>query len=211
MPSKLGEDLAELAGIFLGDGNLTKYFFKVYLNRIADKEYPEYVLKLCQLIFPEATISCRDIPEHGTKDIQISSKIACDYLRKEAGFDQKKRHIPRWILKEDRFIKQCIRGLFDTEGSVAMKYFNGKKGKRLYKQLTFTNSNEKILQFVEKYLRLYSYRPTRNSKKNIYLSNKNDIARYMDEIGSSNPKMLGKLKIENLKGFTYGKIMSSRL
>lgn len=185
-------DLAELIGILLGDGSVTKYFAKVYLNRIADKGYEKYVVELCQKLFGQEVVTWRDVPKSGTTDIQISSKDACDYLR-SIGLDPKIRRIPLWILENDSFIRSCIRGLFDTEGSVGIKFFKGKRGNYVYRQLTVTNTNGHILQFIERCLRLYGYKPTRNSKTNIYISNRRDIARFREEIGSSNPKMISKL------------------
>lgn len=192
LPSKYSPELAELIGILLGDGSVMKYFAKIYLNRVADKGYEEYVTNLSRKLFGESVVTCYDVPNDGTMNVQISSIEVRDYLR-NIGFDPKIREIPKWILENDDFIKACIRGLFDTEGSVGVKYFKGKKGNYIYKQLTVTNTNKNILQFVEKYLILYGYKPTRGSKTNIYVSNRKDIARYREEIGSSNPKMIGKL------------------
>lgn len=192
LPSDYSSDLAELIGILLGDGSVTKYFVKVHLNRVADRGYEKYVVKLCKKLFGNKVITLRDVTNEGTNQIQISSIDVCDYLR-GAGFDPKIRKIPSWIEENDDFTRACIRGLFDTEGSVGVKYFQGKNGLYIYKQLTFTNSNTHILQFIERCLRLYGYKPTRNSKTNIYISNRVDIARYQEEIGSSNPKMIRKL------------------
>ncbi|KKQ52224.1 MAG: hypothetical protein US70_C0010G0029 [Parcubacteria group bacterium GW2011_GWD2_38_11] len=193
LPKRHTKELAELFGILLGDGSVNKYFVKVYLNRIADAEYVTFVEKLLRKLFPGALATSQDRPKRGTAEIQLSSKNVCDYLKK-LGFNGKKRKIPTWIENDIKFAKATVRGLFDTEGSVGVKYFKGKGGSYIYKQLTVTNKNENILKFLEKYLTILGHTPTKNSKKNIYLSNKISIDKYLKEIGSSNPKIIKKIR-----------------
>ena len=200
LPIQYTDKLAELFGILLGDGSVTKYFSKIFLNPIADKGYSKFVEKLCTNLFPGASISHFFRPKNGTEEIQISSKEVSDYLY-SIGFNPVKRIVPKWIIAKDYLIKSTIRGLFDTEGSIGIKYFDGKGGKYLYKQLTFTNKNINLLGFIEKQLKNFGYSPTKKSAKNIYLSNTIDINRYSREIGSHNPKIIKKISIRNKNGF----------
>ena len=96
---------------------------------------------------------------------------------------------------KEKFTKRTIRGLFDTEGSVGIKRFQGKNGLYVYKQLTFTNTNKNILKFIESGLTKLDFSPTKNAKKNIYLSNVKDIKKYFEIIGTSNPKLVKKAKM----------------
>ena len=144
-------EFAELFGILLGDGSVTKYYTKIYLNFKTERDYVLFIKKLAGKLFRGASVTCRQRPSEGTIEIQISSKAVCDYLRNR-GFDGKKRIVPLWITKNKDFLKATIRGLFDTEGSVGIKYFRGKNGNHIYKQLTVTNKNENILRFIEKIL-----------------------------------------------------------
>lgn len=134
-------------------------------------------------------------PKRGTKEIQISSKEVSDYLVK-VGFIPKIRSVPGWITKRRSFVKATLRGLFDAEGSIGIKYYKSKKGLRIYKQLTFTNSNKNLLTFVENNLKNLGFSPTKNSKRNIYISNNKDIKKYFAMIGTSNPKLEKKMKIK---------------
>lgn len=195
--------LAEFFGILLGDGSVTRYYVKIYLNRKKERDYALFVKKLAKELFTGVPITCQQRLNEGTIEIQISAKDVCDYL-KNKGFDSKKRIIPLWIIKNKKFLKATIRGLFDTEGSVGIKYFHGKNGNYIYKQLTVTNKNENILRFLENYLTMFGYKPTKNSGKNIYISNESDIERYMKDIGSHNAKIINKIKIEEINGFKYG-------
>lgn len=203
VPLKLNKEIAELLGIILGDGSVTKYYVKIYLNRIVDKKYFPYILNLSKKLFPNVPVTYKHNIKRGTTEIQISSKDVCDYL-KSVDFNPKIRYVPFWIKSNTNFVKATIRGLIDTEGSVGIKYFKGKNGNRMYKQLTFTNKNKFLLQFVEISLEKLGYKPTKNSKKNIYISNKKDIEKYVKDIGSSNPKIIEKIKLTKIDSFKYG-------
>jgi hypothetical protein len=188
LPIKYTPELAEFFGILLGDGSVTQYYTKVYLNLIADDGYDKRIISLIKKIFPKIKICIMERPKRGTREIQISSRQVSDYFIK-IGFYPKIRSIPKWISKNKLFTEYAIRGLFDTEGSIGMKKFNSKNGIVLYKQLTFTNKNKPLLEFIEHSLCKFGYSPTKNSKSNIYISNKKDIDRYFKEIGTSNPKL----------------------
>ena len=201
-PTTYSKELAELFGILLGDGSVTTYFAKVYLNFRLETEYSIFVTDLCKKLFPGSTVTRTGRVNRGTWEIQISSKTATDYLRK-IGFDPKSRTIPAWIDKNATFKRAVLRGLFDTEGSVGIKYYRGKAKNTFYKQLTVTNKNKNILTFIEKTLLENNFKPTKSSSANIYISNTLDIKRYMRDIGSHNPKLLSKLETETLRGFDH--------
>lgn len=192
LPQEHSVALAELFGILLGDGSVTQYFCKVYLNAIADKEYAPYVCDLCSKLFPGASVTLTPRPQRGVIEIQVSS---CDVSRflTQQGFSPKERTIPTWIQIDSSFTEATIRGLFDTEGSVGIKHFQSKSGPRIYRQLTFTNRNQNLLYFVRTELQKRNYRPTLGDGKNIYISNRSDIARFSKEIGFSNPKLTLKV------------------
>lgn len=200
-PQIYSPELAELFGILLGDGSVEKYFTKIYLNRIADKGYMQSILRIIEICLPGVQASVTVRIEKGTEELQISSKDVCDYLR-SIGFNPKERTIPDWILNEEKFIIATIRGLFDTEGSIGIKTFKGKNGTYRYKQLTFTNKNLFLLNFVEYYLLKLEFSPTKNSTKNIYISNEKDIKRYFKLIGTSNPKLVKKLKMGRMESLS---------
>ncbi len=203
LPKKFSNDLAELYGILLGDGTLTKYYIQVYLNITSDKMYIPYVLQLARKLFPESPVTTFPVPHNSVNIVQISSTDVCNFFKK-IGFDRKIRSIPKWIINNKEFTKATLRGIFDTEGSVGIKYFKGKNGNYFYKQVTFTNKNENILNFIEKSLELLDYKPTKNSTKNIYISNRLQIEKFAIEIGSSNPNKANKIMIQEIDGFVYG-------
>ncbi len=195
LPQSYSSELAEFFGILLGDGSVTKYYTKVHLNLIADKGYEDKVCKLIDKIFSNVNLCIMQRPARGTYEIQISSKEVSDYIF-SIGFDPKTRTIPFWIISNVDFTKRTIRGLFDTEGSIGIKKLSGKSKVSIYKQLTFTNKNSNILNFITQSLERLGYKPNKNATRNVYISNAKDIKRYFQDIGTSNPKLEKKLKIQ---------------
>lgn len=202
LPKNHSEELAELFGILLGDGSVTKYFTKVFLNLAVEREYAPFVRSLFLKLFSGVPVSVWEKPNRGVIEVQISSVDVGAYLR-NVGFDPKSRAVPVWIMRNPQFVKATLRGLFDTEGSVGIKYYHGKKKKSFYKQLTVTNINQNILTFLEEGLIANGLKPTLRSKKNIYISNGLDIQRYIDDIGSHNPKLLAKLHRRQIGEYVY--------
>jgi hypothetical protein len=194
LPEK-NEDLAELFGILLGDGSVEKYFARIHLNMVADDGYEKNVSTLLKRLFPEIKPVVKKRVDRGINEIQISSKDACDHIR-SLGFDPKVRSVPEWISQNPKMTRAAIRGLFDTEGSIGIKHYKGKNNILIYHQLTFTNKNPNLLQFIEKGLADNGFSPTKNSMANIYISNKADIKRYFSIIGTSNPKLEKKSKMK---------------
>lgn len=203
LPSKYSPDLAEFIGVLLGDGHTTKYYVQIFLNSIADADYVLYILSLSKQLFPGSSVTNRKRISEGVTMVQISAKDVSDYLL-SIDFNPKIKYIPYWILQKEEYRRATVRGLFDTEGSIGFKYFKGKTGDYFYKQLTFTNKNKYILKFVEETLSLQGYNVTKNSNKNIYISNRLHIEKYFQEIGTNNPKLSRKNQIKEINGFRYG-------
>ena len=195
LPKEFNASLVEFMGILFGDGHVSKYFVKIYLNAVADRDYVPFVMELAKSLFHGASITVRFNKKDSTNEIQISSIVVANYLKK-IGFNLP-RQIPEWINHDIDFLKAFIRGLFDTEGSVGFKKFNGRNGKYLYKQLTFTSRNNNLLSFIPKNLANFRIKSTTTSRKNIYISNSEDIKKFLMEIGLHNPKLIKKILIKN--------------
>lgn len=201
--------LAEFIGIWLGDGSCSRKTTSIYLNSIADKYYIPFVIGLIRNLFHiQKATSIKIVPKKGNtglehcSEIRVFSKWLVDFLSSMGLIRKEPKMIPKWIYRNNIYSKACVRGLFDTEGCVGFKKFAGKNGKYLYKQLIFTNSNENLLYFVYKSLKNLDFRPTPASKKNIYISNKKDIKRFVEIIRPHNPKIKQRCIIENYLGYT---------
>ena len=198
---KLNSKLAEFVGIMLGDGNIYiskkshVYQIKITSHSITDKIYlKEFVKPLVEKLFG---LKAPIYPEKGKKanSLRLTSKKLVSFLLliglKEGDKIKNKVIIPRWILKKDKFTQACIRGLFDTDGTV---FFHNKRSHR--KSIGFKNYNQKLLRQVRVNVLRFGLHPTQITNKNVfYLSRQSEIKLFIKRIGFSNCKHLSKCKM----------------
>lgn len=195
--------LAELIGIILGDGNISHYKkgkkIGVYQIKIAgdykkDKEYHlDYIKPLCESLFnlkPRETINFK----HNERFLYLSSKQLVEFFRGHnlmPGDKIKNQStIPFWVFKKDLFLRACLRGLIDTDGSI---HRMSKKDPNLLR-IKFTNHNARLLNDARNaFLKLNFHVSKIICGRNIQISRKADIEKYLREIGFSNPKHLKRL------------------
>src|SRR5579872_3372218 len=154
----LSKQLAEFVGICLGDGCITKYQVSVTLNTNADKNYIPYVKKLMEELFPQAGLSLITRKDNAT-DVRINSSIVATFL-KGMGIISSKKIVPLWIFSSEDFRRACVKGLFDTEGSISFKKYISKKGIVYYKQLNFRNTDINFMRLVRDTLVEIGLKPT---------------------------------------------------
>lgn len=92
--------------------------------------------------------------------------------------------IPKWIFLKEEFVKHCVRGLIDTDGSL---YFLKPHWPNL-KQLSFKSSNPRLLRDVRKSLVWLGFSPSKIFGNRIVMTRQAEIARYFKEVGTSNSK-----------------------
>ncbi len=209
------EKLAELVGIILGDGNIyvhkrgksTAYMVRITGNSVTDSEYLfGYVKPLCENIFgtPIKTYKHKKCKE---LFLILYSKTAVDFLisigLKAGDKIQQQVSIPKWIFENDLFLKACIRGLVDTDGSI----YELKPDWPGLWQICFTNKNERLLADFNEGLakvgisssRIYRYKNGKRTPK-IYITKKSELSKFYKEIGFSNPKHRNKLQPRSVEG-----------
>lgn len=168
-------EFAELIGTYLGDGCLYDKGLKIVLS---NKKHYRFVMSLLVKIFgkkPSLAISNNyvvitlygtQLPElMGFKGNKIKNKVS----------------IPEWIFNNNELLKACIRGLFDTDGSLFVHSIQGKN--KIYYRLSFKNYCVELRESVFNSLKKFGYKPIRNGTK-IELAHQNEIIKYMREIGS---------------------------
>lgn len=106
------------------------------------------------------------------------------------------KSVPEWILKSKEYRNYCVRGLFDTEGSISFKQYASRNGVSLYKQLNFRNTNQKLMRFVRDTLQDIGLKPTKTLKKYLYLSTHESIDYFNEVIGFGNPKLAERAGIK---------------
>ena len=201
---KQDESLAEFIGALLGDGNINfynKYKAGVYQIKIAgdfklDKSYHlDYLKPLCQNLFK---LNVKEIinQKKNERFLVIYSKGVIEFLQamglKHGDKIKNGTTIPPWVYNNVVYIRACVRGLMDTDGSI----FRMSRRDPHLLRLGFTNYNLQLMLAVKSSFEKLGYSPSLSkNQKNLFISRQGEIERYLKEIGFSNPKHLRRLEM----------------
>lgn len=188
---KESEDLAELFGIILGDGGLTRYQCVVYLNSDTDQEFALYVQNLIDKLFNSRPSIYKTRKDHVWK-VSIGGVDLVEYLNsKGLSLGNKvllQVGVPEWISTKEEYVRACIRGLVDTDGCFSIHTYKVKNKSYSYPKMAFSNRSEPILRFVYQGLKQLSFNPKRTFRYGVWLHNQQEVRRYLKEIGTRNYK-----------------------
>ena len=190
IPKKYSKDLAEFFGIMLGDGHISHFQTIVSLGN-KEENYALHVKSVMEKIFKtDVRISVRN---GGYRDVYLGSVNIVSWLLKEGLVHNKVKFqvdVPKWIFSKDIYLKNFLKGFFDTDGSVyKLKYGI---------QISFCNRSLPILKSLQFMLKKLRYNPSSVSGYNLYLTRIEDVKRFFEEIKPSNSKHISRyLKIKN--------------
>lgn len=179
IPKFYSAELAEFIGILLGDGHLSPTQVTITLGK--KDEYADYVAEIMKTIF-EAKPKNIILPS-GHRLIYLGSTVMVRWLISMGlTFNKVKNQvdIPSWIFSKKRYMRATLRGLFDTDGSVYKLKFGV--------QISFSNRSKPLIRSARKMLCLLGFRPSKVSGKNIYLTKKENLKKFFNEIGFKNKK-----------------------
>jgi len=189
------DDLAEIIGVILGDGHLEKsYRSGHYAVKICggedDLEYlASFVSPLFSRVFRKQLRNFRfkkaravmfyihdksvlfTLEHHGLKPGNKKDNDAC---------------IPQWIFENEGYLKACIRGVFDTDGTVFPKSANPR-----FPQLELTSKINGIQRTFRRGLLQLGFKPSKWSRTDspkCGLYAKSQVVKFSGEIGFHNPK-----------------------
>ncbi|MCX6703515.1 MAG: hypothetical protein NTV02_02425 [Candidatus Zambryskibacteria bacterium] len=116
---------AYIIGLALDNGNLSNSNGRAVRLRITcDKKYPElylHVQESLKKLLPNNIVSLVDRPNEGCLDVSCYSNSLEDILGWKAKGGSKYNQdvkIPNWILEDQDFTKECLRGLVQTDGCI---------------------------------------------------------------------------------------------
>lgn len=186
-------DFAEFCGIMLGDGGMSAYQAVVTLNSAEEGEYALFVADLMERLFairPSIYIRKDKRAMH-----IVLSRIGITEFLKECGLKQgnkilQEADIPTWIKEDDAYRIACMRGLFDTDGSVFTHRYTSKGKPYAYKKLSFTSVSLPLLHSAKAILNDSGLTPRLGSRYDIRIDSKADVQNYFVRFGSHNPKHL---------------------
>lgn len=195
---QLSSQFAEFLGALAGDGHIgsTNYEVCIVCHKYLDKNYVEkHINKMYRDLFntkPRIFIH----KEKNWIKIRIYSKKLVEYLSKTfklpVGKKKGKLKIPKQIEKSI-YLKDYLRGLFDTDGSFHRHHKNKAA-------IEIISMDKKFLKQVYDSLKYLNFSPG-ISGKNLYLYRPNEIEKFFKEIKPANYKHLSKYKVYKEKGF----------
>lgn len=199
----LNKNNAELVGVIMGDGfiylNKGKYRVGFVGHPITDKEYYEYLKVLIKTEWNKEAKS--KVRLRGLRMI-ISSKEVCNFLVNGLGMPcgrgkSGKIVIPDLIKKDWELTKHTIRGIVNTDGSV---FAVRKPGVERYPSIEITTISKNLAEELKLILEEQGFRVSkiwqfksslsRNIGYRFGLNGKEEVRKWINEIGFSNPYKL---------------------
>ena len=127
---KCCEELAEIIGIIMGDGSIyldkrNKYHTIICFNK-KENQYFNYVKNMIENFFQGYVFGKVEIPnEFFLRNVSVYvGQQLIKFGLKSGNKITNKLTIPKWIEINKKYLISCVRGFFDTDGSVYRKYGN---------------------------------------------------------------------------------------
>lgn len=201
---KFNEKLAEFVGAVLGDGHVEYnrekgvYHIRIAGDLIKDEDYHlNYIGGMVKEIF-NFKASEQKIPKSNERFLDIHSlnlvKLFMEMGIKPGDKIRNQSTIPSWIWGDRDFIKACLRGLIDTDGSVFRMSNQDPKLIRI----NFTNHNATLLNDARRAFLELGFHPSNIiNNRQFHISRQDEIKKYLKEIGFSNKKHKDRLRMIN--------------
>ncbi len=187
LPEYLNEDLAELIGWYIGDGNLRKYDLRIAIYG-KDKDLLERIRNLSMKLF-NLKPSIQKPARANIYEVSLNSVVLSNYLHNNnlIKVSSSKAEIPKLILKSNKnVIKSFLRGLFEADGSISDR------------GIEFASSSQKLIKQTQ-ILLLGLGISSRVSKRvdgfRLTIKNNRDGLIYKNEIGFLSKRKNSRLQL----------------
>lgn len=189
--------LAELLGVFYGDGHVGEYQASVVTSSDTDLEHAHYIRTSIQELFGIApSLSLRK--DKNACVVLVSSKEFCNLMEgmgmPRGNKIEKGISIPTWVTNQSEYSRALLRGLIDTDGCVYQDRHRVKGKEYTSTCIAYTSASPELTEFVYDALIGEGYHPTRWGR-HVRLRRRNDVASYAKIIGFSNPKHARKIAV----------------
>ena len=193
----------EFYGNLLGDGWLSNYLSgkkKVWIvgfcgNLSKDKEFIEDYRRRVRILFHRDR-KTREIPKNNLLVILFSHKLLLKYLNEKLAFPIGKKenliiHSSIISLGFDK-VKFVLRGIFDTDGTFFLQ--KNRKGIPSFPVISIHMNEIKLIRQMGEILEKKGFRVNYSDYgKMIRIQGKEQLKKWMNNIGSSNPKHVNKI------------------
>lgn len=187
--------LAEAIGILIGDGSIytipEKSIYQVHVaGNLSDEK--EYLLNYVKPLFEEVFNLKMNVKK--TKNALYVWKQSKDlvFTLKKYGLPigNKKINnikIPFWVMSNQIFLKNCLRGIFDTDGCIYPK-----NKTNLYPTIWISSAIPSLRISITQSCRKLGFNLSKwkNYRNDAYIDRKEEVLRFFNEIKFNNPKHL---------------------
>ncbi|MFO7797870.1 MAG: LAGLIDADG family homing endonuclease [Promethearchaeati archaeon] len=220
--------LAEIIGIALGDGSIprNKSRIRITLNK---SEEPQYTRKVYKLLFDvlgkKPTIY--EPKDANAIKLTVSGKTIVEKLIKKGLQPGDKKvnqvKVPDWIKMNNNFVKNCLRGLTDTDGSIHVH----KSYKRI--RVGFKNASKPLMKDFKEMCEILNIQtgsifPSKGQDTyQLHIESKKQVVKFINKveprkwayraetiglvlISIKESRKWRKVKTELLKQYPYGKV-----
>lgn len=203
------EQLAELVGVLLGDGHIARWQVMVYLN-LTERTMALHVQHLIEQLFGIMPTLHR----RRTHFVVVASSrnlvewlIRCGVC---AGDKIRRRAIvPAWVFRRPAFMRACLRGLIDTDGS----FFTHRHHVRGYAYehvgVAFTSYAPSLLRSVTRLMAELNFGArTYPTRGHVMIYRWDQVQRYMEQIGTRHPHR--KQQFDHYQEVRRGRVVAER-
>jgi len=174
----IGEDMAELIGIMLGDGNMYENQIKIFLDN-REKAYAEHVKNLVKDL-TGIELKGTIVKETNCLKLYCCNKFLAEKLiefgLKRGSKIKSQEGIPKWIKENKEYSKRCIKGLVDTDGCIIFC----KRDKQ--RSINFSNHNLILLEDFKEVAKNLGYNFAKANRWNTRLYRKAEVVRFINDI-----------------------------
>lgn len=186
-------ELAEFVGIMLGDGHVDRYQITITLDSETDREYADYVAHLIERLFAVRVVKTLRMKARciilTVSSIELVEYLAVTGLVRGNKVTQQVA-IPDWIMQDRDYSLACVRGLFDTDGSVFLEKHQINGAQYCYPRVMFVNMSVPLRNGAYEILQEHGIGARIYAERNVTIGRFTDIEEYFRIIGSNNPKHL---------------------
>ncbi|MAG47014.1 hypothetical protein CL617_00270 [archaeon] len=224
LPNRLTPELAELAGVIVGDGHIyyqgkcgRSVINRVYISGHLyedNKYYKEHINNIFHKTFNLNLLFSHQ--RENEMFVKVHSKAITHFFKEvgvKTGRKSDHNYIPKKILmSNDKIKRRFLRGIFDTEASMCFK----RDHNRIYRRpvISIVMKSRKISYQIYNLIRyfnipIYIYKENpldkrsnkRTTRYRMEIWNKVNLFKFLKIIGFKNPKHLTKIEIWRKFGF----------
>ncbi len=193
LPNLKNKKLVELIGILLGDGSISRNRILITLNK-NEIEYAKYISSIFTELF-SIVPKIKFRKKENTLDIFIFNKKLVKFFVKKVGLvlapKRQRVKVPMRYMN-NRLEKFILRGYFDTDGSLVVTNNNG----TIYPRLEMKAMPSPLQKTLPKMLKRKKFRfgvyKIGNGNIRIQMNGKEQLAKWVWEIGLKNPNYIRK-------------------